>query len=519
MESLLDINDFQRIQAEFSPARLWDLFDGDREHMNLAHECLDRHCERGRAISVKHADGRLEHFDYRELAYASSRFANWLEANDIGRGERVAIICEPGLLFYACLFGAIKRGAIAVPMFTLFGPDGLALRIEDCDPALVIAQSNVAAIRKQFPSLHVIAADEAFVQVLAGFAQTYEVNTGADELCVFQYTSGTTRELPEAVRHTQRSVVTLMIAALYGCGLRPGDRYFCPSSPAWGHGLWHGTIAPLALGVQVGAYAGRFDPAQIFSALAELDTNNFAAAATVYRMMRNCAEAAQFNIKFDKCSFTGEPLDPSTFDWIEQTFGVAPASMYGTTEVGVIVVDYPGVAGHHTRRGALGKPAPGNELAILSASGAPSAVGEIGEIAVKRRGEWFRVKDFGSIDADGYYYHAGRSDDVIISAGWTMSAVEIENTLLKHSAVAEVAVIGVPDQLRGQLVRAYVVLREGEEATSGELQTYMREQLSQHEYPREIVFIPELPKTPAGKVNRKKLRDRAASEAAQTTVT
>jgi len=154
-------------------------------------------------------------------------------------------------------------------------------------------------------------------------------------------------------------------------------------------------------------------------------------------------------------------------------------------------------------------------VTILRDDGSSAAANEIGEIAVQRSGEWFRVKDFGYYDDDGYYFHAGRADDVIISAGWTMSAVEIENTLHKHPAVGEAAVIGVPDKLRGQVPRAYIVLRQGQNADARELQSFMKEQLSKHEYPREIEFIETLPKTPAGKVNRKVLRDLASDHAEQ----
>lgn len=512
MTALVHINDYHDVQTAFSSARLWELFDGDRKHMNLAHECIDRHRDRGRAISIKHSTGEVEHLDYAELVESTSRFAHWLEAAGVGPGERIAIIAEPGKAFYTCLFGAIKRGAIAVPLFTLFGPDGLALRIGDCTPAVIVTDANAEAMQLQFPHLRVVEADTAFWRDLDRLPANYTVATRANDLCVFQYTSGTTRELPEAVRHTQRSVVTLMIAALYGVGLRPDDRYFCPSSPAWGHGLWHGTIAPLALGIHIVAYAGKFAAARVFEALDELEIDNFAAAATVYRMLRNAGIREQYQVRLKKCSFTGEPLDSSTFDWIEQAFGVAPASMYGTTEVGVIMVDYPGMTGHAVRRGALGRPAPGNEVAVLNAANEIAATDEIGEIAVKRRGEWFRVKDFGSCDEDGYFFHAGRADDVIISAGWTMSAVEIENTLLKHPAVGEAAVIGVPDPVRGQVARAYLVLREGMSASASALQDHMKTQLAKHEYPREIEFISEMPKTPAGKVNRKVLRDRARQD-------
>ncbi len=507
MTRLLELNSYDTIQEEFSSELLWDLFDGDKKHMNLAHECLDRHSGKGRAVSVKHDDGSIEHLDYDELIESTSQFAHKLERLGVNFGERVAIILEPGKTFYTSLFGAIKRGAIAVPMFTLFGPDALALRIEDCDPSIIIADKKLDMIEQQFPQIKLLRTDESFLESLKNFPSTYLTTTKANDLSVFQYTSGTTRELPEAVKHTQRSVVTLMIAALFGIGLKPGDMYFCPSSPAWGHGLWHGTIAPLALGIHIGAYAGQFDPKMIYEALQELRVNNFAAAATVYRMLRNSGCRDDYKISLSKCSFTGEPLDTNTFDWIKSSLGVAPASMYGTTEVGVIIVDYPGIKGHKVKSGALGKPAPGNEVAILNTGNGIAKTDEIGEISVKRKDTWFRVKDLGYKDNEGYFFHAGRSDDVIISAGWTMSAVEIENTLLTHPTVGEAAVIGVTDELRGQVARAYVVPRKDARPQADILKAYMKNRLSKHEYPREIYFVNALPKTPAGKVNRKALRD------------
>jgi acetyl-CoA synthetase len=222
----------------------------------------------------------------------------------------------------------------------------------------------------------------------------------------------------------------------------------------------------------------------------------------VYRMLRNSGLRTNYRISLRKCTFTGEPLDPDTFDWIEREFGVAPGSMYGTTEVGVILGDFPGMRGHRVKPGALGRPMPGVRVGVLDAEGQPVQPGESGEIAVWRRDTWFRVK---------YFYHAGRADDVIISAGWTMSAVEIENTLLTHPAVAEAAVIGVPDPLRGQIPKAYVVARAGCVLDAVELQQYMKARLSQHEYPRAVECVDELPKTPAGKINRKALRDRAVA--------
>src|SRR6266508_4421463 len=250
-----------------------------------------------------------------------------------------------------------------------------------------------------------------------------------------------------------------MIGALYGgVGLEPGDRYFCPSSPAWGHGLWHGTIAPLALGIPVGAYSGRFQAARVTQALTELGITNLAAAPTVFRMLREAGLPAAASRSLQKLSFTGEPMDSGTFEWLEGTLGFRPCGMYGSTEVGVVVVNYPGFSGHEVRPGALGKPAPGWEVAVVGDDGAVLGPGRPGEISVRRKGEWFPLKDRGWVDADGYFHHSGRSDDVIISAGWTMSAVEIEGILMGHPDVREAVVIAVAAELRGQVAKALVVV-------------------------------------------------------------
>jgi acetyl-CoA synthetase len=180
--------------------------------------------------------------------------------------------------------------------------------------------------------------------------------------------------------------------------------------------------------------------------------------------------------------------------------------MYGTTEIGVILASYPGFEDFAVKPGALGKPVPGWEVAIIDDKGNVVPPGTVGEIAVKRRGEWFRAKDAGLMDKDGYFWHKGRSDDVIISAGWTISALEVEDALLKHPDVQEAAVIGVPDELRGHIVKAFVVGRRKGNDFEEELKGFIKKTLSAHEYPRTIQFVDELPKTPAGKVNRETLR-------------
>ena len=241
-------------------------------------------------------------------------------------------------------------------------------------------------------------------------------------------------------------------------------------------------------------------------ALTGFRITNVAAAPTVYRLLREAD--ADLPAAVEKLSYTGEPMDARTWDFVDRRFGRPPCSMYGTTEVGVIVASYPGFDDFVPRPGALGKAAPGWEGGVIDDEGRLVSPGVLGEIAVKRRGEWFRVKDRGRVDDDGYIHHAGRSDDVIISAGWTMSALEIEQALLTHPDVAEAAVVGVPDTRRGQVVKAFVVAARRGPAFDAELQAHVQGRLSRHEYPRLIEVVEALPKTPAGKVNRKALRDR-----------
>ena len=519
MAKLTDYTGYADAQQFGNSKALWGLFSGNGEQFNIAHECISRHADgSGRtAVRIAHSDGTDEILSFDRLAADSARFANWLLANGIQRGDRIAFMLDPSLPFYICLFGAMLMGAISVPLFTLFGLDGLRLRVDDCKPKLLITNAEKADIAGQVAGLRVVVANAELLAEIAGFPSTYAPSTQANDLAVFQYTSGTTRELPAAVKHTHRAIVTLMFAALYGTGIRPGDEFFCPSSPAWGHGLWHGTLAPLALGVTTGTFSGRFDAVRLMKALQDYKITNMSAAATHYRMMKNSGKAGDFTFAIRKLSYTGEPIDPATLEFIDQTFHVPACSMYGTTEIGVVLVNYPGATDYVVKPGSLGKPVPGLKLQVQKPDGTPAEPGLVGELMLWRRDAWETTKDLAKIDADGYFYHAGRADDVIISAGWTMSAVEIENTMLKHPDVREVAVVGVPDATRGQVAKAFVVTgRAASDEFIDELKTFTRDKLSQHEFPRHIAFVSELPKTPAGKVHRKILREREAAAAAAT---
>ena len=371
MLRLTDYVSYADAITHFSNDALWALFDGDRDHLNIAHECVDRHAtDRERvAVVIAHDDGRDDRLTFDAIARWSARFAHYLRAAGVGRGERVAIMLDPSLAFYAAVFGCMKCGAVAVPLFTLFGPDGARLRLDDCAPRMLLTEPDKARELGTLEGLTTLVADEAFLDQLRTFPDHYAPQTTADDLAVFQYTSGTTRALPQAIRHSHRAVVLVSIAALYGTGVRPGDAFFCPSSPAWGHGLWHGTLAPLALGVTTGAYAGRFDADRLMQALERHRITNLSAAATHYRMMKNVGTAERYRFFIEKLSYTGEPIDPETLEFAERIFQRPVCSMYGTTEVGVILVNYPGAEDFTVKPGSLGKRVPGLEVEVQRADG------------------------------------------------------------------------------------------------------------------------------------------------------
>ena len=247
MTRLTDYTSFTDAQTYCSTDKLWELFDGDRQSFNIAHECVDRHADTDRvAIVVAHANGSEEVVTFRTLSRLSSRFAHLLVARGVRPGDRVAVMLEPSLAFYVAIFGAIKTGAIAVPLFTLFGPDGVRLRVGDCKPKILVTNVEKAPVCEGIDGVEVLVADEGFVQSLGGFPDKFAIGTSAEDYAIFQYTSGTTRELPAAVKHRQRALVTLMLAALYILAARDTRRYSGIVAVAIGGRILGGLVLLLA---------------------------------------------------------------------------------------------------------------------------------------------------------------------------------------------------------------------------------------------------------------------------------
>ncbi|MBW2000626.1 MAG: acyl-CoA synthetase, partial [Deltaproteobacteria bacterium] len=471
---------YEEAEKHFTWDQVWDHFDGNRDDFNVTHECIDRHVGKGIAARIKFADGRSEQYTFDELSELTSRFANGLEELGIEFGDRVAIMLDPCLEFYVSLFGTMKRGAVVVPCFTLFGPEALQYRIKDSRAKVLVCPEEKAPLLGDVPIQKVITAGPAFDDWIKRQPKLYEPGrkTAGKDLAVIQYSSGTTRKFPEGIDHFHKSVALLVPSGVFAMGIEEGDHFFCPSSPAWGNGLWYGTFTPLTLGVGVGAYSGKFDEETMLQALEEFEINNLHAAPTVYRRLIKSGLIDRFNLKLEKLSYAGEPMDLDTFNYLKENFGASPCSLYGSTEVGCIIAQYAGFEGWDVKPGSLGKPLPGLDIRVVDKNGNRVPPGQVGEIVMNRRGRLFPVKDHAVVDEDGYFWYEGRSDDVIISSGWTISPTEVETTLLKHKDIEEAAVVGIPDKERGHIVKAFLKVRNKRPGLEQEIKDYVKETLS-----------------------------------------
>jgi acetyl-CoA synthetase len=514
---LMKITEYKTLkeaESEFSWSKVWEICDGNKDRFNITHECIDRHVGKGTAVRIKFSDGHSEQYSFDEISGMSSQFANALERENIDFGDRVAIMLDPSLEFYVSLFGTLKRGAVVVPCFTLFGPEALQHRLKDSGAKLLITTAEKAHLVGDVPIKKVITVGSMFNEWLGKESREYKrtKETAGEDLAILQYSSGTTKKFPTAIDHFHRSVALLSPSGLFAMGLKPGDRFFCPSSPAWGNGLWYGTFTPLLLGIGTGTISGKFDEKVLLEALEEFEINNVHAAPTVWRRLFSSGLLNNYKLKVNKISFAGEPMDVETFRQIKEKFGVPPCSLYGSTEVGCIIVDYGGFPDWTVKEGAMGKPLLGLDIRVVDKGGKSVAPGQLGEIVMVRRGKLFPVKDSAIVDEEGYFWHKGRSDDVIISAGWTISPTEIEATLLKHKEIEEAAVIGIPDKDRGNIVKAFIKVRSPRPGLEQEIKDYVKKNLSMHEYPRSIEFVDDFPRTAKGNIKKQDLVERSLQE-------
>ncbi len=486
----------------------------------------------------------MAEMSFEHLQDRSRRLANALSAIGVAKGDRVGILlpqCPETLIAH---LAAYRLGAIALPLFTLFGPEAIEYRLNDSGAKVVV--SNAAGIEKLLDVADRLTASPALISidersdgrvlewgklVDAASADHPRVATSADDPAIIVYTSGTTGN-PKGVLYAHRT----LLGHLPGVELphdffpQPGDRMWTPADWAWAGGLMDVLLPSLFHGVPVVAKRlQKFDPEEAFALMAKFDVRNAFMPPTALKMMRQVKRPqSKFRYAMRSIASGGERLGQEMLEWGRQTFGFTINEFYGQTEANLTVGNCASIM--PLKDGSMGRPIPGHVLEVVDYDGRPVPPGTTGTIAVKAPDPvfflrywnqpeatsekfcngWLLTGDVGHRDEEGYFWFHGRNDDVIISGGYRIGPTEIEDCLMRHPAVAMVAVIGVPDKVRGEVVKAFIVPREGREindALCADVQAFVKSRLSAHEYPRQIEFRTELPLTITGKIRRKDLRE------------
>lgn len=504
----MEFSSYEEAKKKFRWGDRWKMFDKDRNHLNIAYECVDRHPKNKTAIRLKNSDRSSEFYTFGELSKLTSQFANMLEKKGIKAGDRVAVVLNPSIEYYVSMFGILKRSAVAVPCYSLLGTEGIEYRFKDSDAKMaIISRERIDNVPSGLVS-HLIASED-LLDMIEDENDHYETSSAADTLAVVQFTSGTTGQ-PSQVLYKHASVTATGVMIKLMNGLKDDDRYMCTSSPAWGHGVWYGTIGPLIHGNGIGAYSGRFDPEVFLEALEEFEITVMSAIPRVYKMLMDCDKIDNYNIKLRSITYTGGAMDKEVVKYFLDKIGVYIRSGYGNTETGPVALDYP-FDNWKPRIGSAGKAMIGVKIGIIDDKGNELPPGKIGEVAIWRNNEWRMIGDSGYLDEDNYFWPKGRSDDVIKSSGYRIGPFEVETVIDKHPAVLKSAVVGSPHKERGEIVKAFVILQPEEKPTDdlvAQIQEFVKIKLSMHEYPKEIEFIDSFPETPDGKLKRKLLKKR-----------
>jgi len=551
-----NLRDYDEAVEQLSWTDIYDEFDRDApDEVNIAHEVCDRHATDKGAVALYQVseDGELTTLTFWELAQQSNQFANVLERLGVEHGDRVFSYMPRIPEHYAAMVGTLKRGAVWGSVNERFGPDGIAYRLDDCDTKVVLTTSEnretVASALADVPSVeHVITVDRGdgvpdgdveFGGAMAEASREYETaDTGGEDNAMLYYTSGTTGPA-KGVLHKHRWLAGVAATQRYSMDVTDEDLYWSTADLGWLTGPIN-TFGAWFWGTAMFTYEGEFDPEEWAELLDKYPITVLFSVPTAYRMLREHEHLlAEASLDVRLAGSVGEPLSPGVVEWGEEALGVTILDTYGQTETGNFVINnYPAM---EVRPGSMGKPIPGVEAAVVDPeTGEVLDPGETGEIAERpdfpcffaeywekpektagcfvdgSDGEWYLSGDLGHLDEDGYFWFEGRADDVILSSGYRIGPFEVESALGEHEAVAEGAVVPKPDPERTNIVKAYVVPSSdagASEALAADIKEHVKSELAAHEYPREIEFREELPKTVTGKIRRTELQDHAQSEA------
>lgn len=516
----------------------------------------DRHPQDAVAFTVIEPDMSAHDLTYGHLRRESARFAAALDELGVGPGDAVAVLMGKSAELVVALLGIWRRGAVHVPLFTAFATPAIALRLQASGAKVVVTDADQRA--KLTPGADLPADPDRRVVIVGGAPDAGELSfadlltshspdepggaavaVGAEGALVLLFTSGTTGT-PKGVPVPLRALASFQAYLEFGLDVTPEDVFWNAADPGWAYGLYYALLGPMATGTRSLLLHAGFSAARTWQVMTEFGVTNFAAAPTVYRSLRADPTPVPSSIRLRRASSAGEPLTPEVIDWAQAELGVPVRDHYGQTEHGMMIVNgWAQDVRADVRPGSMGQPLPGWSATVLhDTEPTELPAGQVGRVAIAASsplmwfteyanapdktaerftadGVWYLTGDAGSVDGDGFFYFSARDDDVIIMAGYRIGPFDVESVLVTHPRVMETAVIGVPDALRGEVLEAFVVLRDGDtgdEDLATELQQLVKQKFAAHAYPRTVHFVPELPKTSSGKIQRFVLRQRRRTE-------
>ncbi|GJF44247.1 acetate--CoA ligase [Staphylococcus argenteus] len=512
--------------------------------MNMAYECIDRHVDQGLGdkIALNYKDEyRKESYSYKEMQRLSNKAANVLSKHaSVEKGDRVFIFMSRTPELYFALLGVLKIGAIVGPLFEAFMEKAVVDRLENSEAKVLITNKSLLSRvpQEKLPHLEkiVVVDDDVeedyidFNTLMKNESDDFDIEwLKPDDGLILHYTSGSTGQ-PKGVLHVQQAMLLHYISGKYVLDLQEDDVYWCTADPGWVTGTSYGIFAPWLNGATNCIAGGRFSPEQWYSMIEEFKVTIWYTAPTALRMLMSAGD--DIVNKYDLSSLrailsVGEPLNPEVIKWAKKVYGLTVLDTWWMTETGGhMIVNYQTM---DVKLGSMGKPLPGIEAAIIDGAGNELPPNRMGNLAIKKGwpsmmhriwknpekynsyfiGDWYVSGDSAYRDEDGYFWFQGRVDDVIMTAGERVGPFEVESKLVEHEAVAEAGIIGKPDPVRGEIIKAFVALRKGYEPTDElkeEIRLFVKEGLSAHAAPREIEFKDKLPKTRSGKIMRRVLK-------------
>ena len=548
--------DYESVRRTFHWEDIEKEFEGlpGGRGLNIAHEAVDRHAagplRDKEAIRWLAGDGETISLTYDKLREMTNRFANALESLGVGKGDRVYVLMHRMPELYVAALGTLKNGSVFCPLFSAFGPEPIRSRMDIGEGKVLVTTERlyarkIAPMRETLKSLEqviVIGGGSSggdihdFQSLLAAQSPDFTIPpTDPEDMALLHFTSGTTGR-PKGAMHVHKAAVAHLATARFALDLKPDDIFWCTADPGWVTGTSYGIIAPLLIGATMVVDEAEFDAERWYRILQDQQVTNWYTAPTAIRMLMKAGNDLPKKYDLSKiriaCS-VGEPLNPEAVVWGNDVLGLPFHDNWWQTETGgIMIANYAAAA---IKPGSMGRPLPGIEAAIVEPGEGsakevttPNTVGELalrpgwpsmfrGYLHEEERYKkcflhgWYLTGDMAMRDADGYFWFVGRADDVIKTSGHLIGPFEVESTLLEHPAVAEAAVIGVPDPMAGEVVKAYVALKHGYEPSehlNHQIMAHARKKLGPAVAPREIVFRDDLPKTRSGKIMRRLLKAR-----------